>query len=253
MGRIHKHLKVKLPDPRLAVIDERLKRVKRVIVVASGKGGVGKSLVATTLSLILAKNGRKVGLMDLDFHGPSGHIVLGAKKVVPKEERGIVPPNVHGIKFMSPVYYIGEQPLPLRGTEVSDTFVELLAITKWGRLDYLVIDVPPGIAEEVLDIVRLIKRGEFLIVATPSELAVRTVAKLIKLLLELEVTILGVVENMSLEYAKRVEEQAKELGIDYLGPLPFDREVERSLSRPKKLLVTKFARAFRKVVESKFS
>ncbi len=244
---------MKLPDPRLSVIDDRLGQVKRIIVVASGKGGVGKSLVASTLSLILSRSGCKVGLLDLDFHGPSGHIVLGARKVMPKEEKGIVPPKIQGIEFMSPVYYVGEQPLPLRGTEVSDMFIELLAITKWGRLDFLVIDVPPGIAEEVLDIIRLIKRSEFLVVTTPSELAMRTVAKLAKLLLELKAPVLGIVENMRLAEAGLVEEQAKSLGVDYLGPLPFDNGVEESLGKPEKLLKTKFARALKKIADNKFS
>lgn len=249
MGRAHKNFKVRAPDPRLAIIDERLKNVKRIIVVVSGKGGVGKSLIATTLSLMLAKRGRSVGLLDLDFHGPSCHIILDAKGVIPAEEKGIIPPKVHGIKFMSVVYYVGDEPLPLRGTEISDAFTELLAITKWGRIDYLIVDAPPGMGEEVLDVIRLMKRSEFLIVTTPSSLALKTVSRLTRLLLELETPILGVVENMRITKTKLVEEHAKRFGIKYLGPILFDYNLEECLSDSKKLLGTKFARNVRNIAK----
>ncbi|MEM4201614.1 MAG: Mrp/NBP35 family ATP-binding protein [Candidatus Hadarchaeum sp.] len=246
MGRLHQSLNVKVPDPRLAVIDKRLSGVKRIIVVASGKGGVGKSLIATTISLLLARGGEKVGLLDLDFHGPSCHLILGATKAEPAEERGLIPPVVQGVKFMSLVYYIGDRPLPLRGEEASNVFVELLTITRWGQLDYLVVDVPPGIAEEVLDIIRLIKRGEFLVVTTPSKLAVKTVARLAQLLQELKVPTLGLVENMHLPRSKTNTEPLK---VNFLGRLPFDPEVEKTLGHPEELLKTHFARRLKKIVK----
>ncbi|MBC7219031.1 MAG: P-loop NTPase [Hadesarchaea archaeon] len=249
MGRIHKDLNVAVPDPRLSIIDERLRRVRRIIIVASGKGGVGKSLVATTISLLLARSGHKVGLLDLDFHGPSCHVILGETNVTPAEERGLIPPVVHGVKFMSLVYYIGARPLPLRGDEASDAFVELLTITRWDQLDYLVVDVPPGIAEEVLDIIRLIKRGEFLIVTTPSILAVKTVARLAQLLQELRVPTLGVVENMHRPDAKTGKNQAGAFKFNFLGRLPFDPELERTLGNPEELLKTRFARSLEGVVK----
>jgi len=250
MGRIRKNFKVKVPDPRLAITDERLKGVKRVLVVVSGKGGVGKSLIATTLSLMLAKHGHSVGLLDLDFHGPSCHIILGAKNLMPTEKRGIIPPEVHGIKFMSVVYYVGEEPLPLRGAEISNAFLELLAITRWGRLDYLIVDVPPGMGEEVLDVIRLMKRGEFLIVTTPSQLALKTVSRLTKLLLELKVPILGMIENMRITKTKIVEECAEKFGIKYLGFILFDAALEESVNIPEKLLKTSFARNIRKIAKN---
>jgi len=249
MGRVHKNFKVRAPDPRLAIIDERLKNVKRIFVVVSGKGGVGKSLIATTLPLILTKRGRSVGLLDLDFHGPSCHIILGTKGAMPTEEKGIIPPEVHGIKFMSVVYYVGDEPLPLRGTEISDAFTELLAITKWGRVDYLIVDAPPGMGEEVLDVIRLMERSEFLIVTTPSSLALKTVSRLTRLLLEVRSPILGVVENMRITETKLVEEHAKKFGIKYLGPILFDYNLEECLSNPKKLLGTKFARNVRDIAK----
>ncbi|MEM3452913.1 MAG: Mrp/NBP35 family ATP-binding protein [Candidatus Hadarchaeum sp.] len=247
MGRLHQDFNVEVPDPRLAIIDERLGGVKRIIVVASGKGGVGKSLIATTLSLLLARDGKKVGLLDLDFHGPSCHIILGATDAVPAEEMGLIPPVVQGVKFMSLVYYIGDRPLPLRGEEASNVFVELLTITRWGQLDYLVVDVPPGIAEEVLDIIRLIKRGEFLVVTTPSKLAVKTVARLVQLLQELKVPTLGLVENMHPPSSKIGKTGT--FKANFLGRLPFDPEVEKTLGHPEELLKTHFARSLKRIVK----
>ncbi|MGC8816507.1 MAG: ATP-binding protein [Candidatus Hadarchaeum sp.] len=248
MGRVPQDLKVKVPDPRLSIIDRRLRRVKRIIIIASGKGGVGKSLIATTISLLLARGGRKVGLLDLDFHGPSCHIILGAADAKPEEARGLVPPEVHGIKFMSMIYFIGDRPLPLRGDEASDAFVELLTITRWDQLDYLVVDVPPGIAEEVLDIIRLIKRAEFLIITTPSALAAKTVARLSQLLQELKVPVLGLVENMCLA-SEGMAQPVVGPEVKLLGRLPFDTRVEKALGNPDLLLKTNFARSLEPIVK----
>ena len=91
-------------DPRLNIIDKRLENIKRIVAVSGGKGGIGKSSVASILALCLSEK-YKVGLLDLDFYGPSSHVILGIKDVYPKEEKGIVPPEVHNIKFMSIIYY----------------------------------------------------------------------------------------------------------------------------------------------------
>jgi len=186
-------------DPRTSIIEDRLRDIERIIAVSSGKGGVGKSLVASTLALILAEKGYKVGLFDLDFSSPSTHLILDIKGVQPKEERGIVPPNVHGLKYMSIVYYSGEYALPLRGADTSNALIELLSVTRWENLDFLVIDMPPGIGDATLDLLRFIRKIEFLIVTTPSQLAFETVRKLVSLLKELKIPIIGVVENMKME------------------------------------------------------
>jgi ATP-binding protein involved in chromosome partitioning len=180
-------------DPRTSVITERLRGINRIIAVSSGKGGVGKSIVATTLALTLAKSGCKVGLFDLDFTSPSTHIILGAPKVQPKEKKGIIPPTVHGLEYMTLVYFVGDNPAPLRGADVSNALIELLSITQWGELDFLVIDMPPGIGDAILDLIRMVSRLEFLIVTTPSLLAFETVKKQVSLLCELKLPIIGVV------------------------------------------------------------
>ena len=112
-------------DVRTIVIEKRLKNIKRIIAVASGKGGVGKSLVASTLALTLAKKGHKVGLFDLDLYGPSSHIILGVKDVFPEEEKGIIPPKIHDIRFMSIVYFTEDKPSPFRGIDITNIIIEL--------------------------------------------------------------------------------------------------------------------------------
>lgn len=234
-------------DPRVAIIEERLKSIKRIIAVAAGKGGVGKSTIATGLALILSEMSYKVGLLDLDFYGPSTHIILGISgEVQPREERGIVPPKVHGIEFMSIVYYAGENPVPLRGPDLTNALIELLAITRWGELDFLVVDMPPGMGDTTLDAIRLLKNLSVLVVTTPSRVAQQTVGKLLMLLRELNIPILGVIENM-----QRPSDRAQRFSdVRFLGELSFDEGLESALGDPRKFLKTQFAQKLREIISS---
>jgi ATP-binding protein involved in chromosome partitioning len=182
-------------DPRITIVNGRLKGIRRIIAVSGGKGGVGKSLFASTFALILAKKGFKVGLFDLDFTSPSTHVILGVQDLQPKEEKGIIPPRIHGLKYMSIVYYSGNRAAPLRGADVSNALIELLSIVRWGKLDYLILDMPPGIGDATLDLIRLVKSIEFLIVTTPSQLAFETVKKLAGLLHALKIPVIGIVTS----------------------------------------------------------
>jgi ATP-binding protein involved in chromosome partitioning len=237
-------------DPRTSIINERLARISRIIAVSSGKGGVGKSMVATTLALTLVQNGCKVGLFDLDFTSPSTHIILGAQNMQPKEEKGLIPPTVHGLEYMSLVYFVGENPAPLRGADVSNALIELLAVTLWGPLDFLVIDMPPGIGDAILDLVRLVKRIEFLIVTTPSLLAFETVKKQVALLCELKMPIIGIVENMKMDVSEGVEVETEKLGLKYLGEIPYDPQVEGAIGIEKELLNTVIAKKLKKLAKN---
>ena len=237
-------------DPRTSIIDERMRGIGRIIAVSSGKGGVGKSLVAATLALTLAKKGYKVGLFDLDFTSPSTHIILGIEGVQPKEEKGVVPPIVHGIKYMSIIYYSGEYVSPLRGADVSNALIELLSITKWGKLDFLVIDMPPGIGDATLDLIRLIKNIEFLIVTTPSQLAFETVRKLVSLLKELKIPVIGIVENMKMNNSKTIQQQTMKLGVEFLGEIPYGPKVEEAIGNINKLLNTIVAEKVENISDS---
>jgi ATP-binding protein involved in chromosome partitioning len=240
-----------LIDPRTSVINQRLAGIRRIVAVSSGKGGVGKSMVATALALSLAKEGCRVGLFDLDFTGPSTHIILGASaNVQPKEDKGIVPPTVEGLAYMSLVYFVGDNPAPLRGADVSNALIELLSVTQWGALDFLIIDMPPGIGDAVLDLVRLVKRIEFLIITTPSLLAFEVVKKQVALLCELKMPIIGIVENMKMDKANSIQVDTEKLGLKYIGAIPFDPQVEAAIGNPAKLLDTAIGRAMPQIKKS---
>lgn len=235
-------------DPRVNVIDKRLENVKRIVAVSSGKGGVGKSLIASTLALSLVKKGFTVGLFDADFTSPSIHRILGVKKLEIKEERGILPMQIHGLKYMSIVAFSGQKALPLRGVDVSNVLIELFSATLWGSLDYLVIDMPPGIGDATLDIIRLVKRIEFLIVCTPSLLAFETVEKLLTLLRELKVPVIGVIENMKMKQVFSIKDKVAGAGFPFLGEVPFDLDVENVLGDVEALFGTAFAKKLDEIV-----
>jgi ATP-binding protein involved in chromosome partitioning len=235
-------------DPRTSIIQERLKTIGRVIAVSSGKGGVGKSLIATTLALELAGKGCRVGLFDLDFTSPTTHIILGTPdSLQPTEDKGLAPPRFCGLEYMSLVYYTSDKPAPLRGEDTSNALIELLAVTRWGNLDYLIIDMPPGIGDAVLDLIRLVKNIEFIIVTTPSRLAFETVKKLASLLQELHVPVLGIVENMKMNAESGIKSQTRQLNLSYLGEIPFDADVEAAIGKPSAILNTAIARQVKKI------
>lgn len=228
-------------EARTSVIEKRLKNIDRIIAVASGKGGVGKSLVASTLALNLAQKGHSIGLLDLDLYGPSSHIILGLDNFsFPEEDKGIIPPKIHNISFMSIVYFTEDKPSPFRGIDITNIIIELLAITQWKDLDYLIIDMPPGIGDEVLDVIKYIKKGEFLVVTTPSKVAMGAVGKLLRILSEMHLPILGVLENMKMQKGTYINDTISEMNIPYIGSIPFDHDLEEAIGNGQLLLTTTF-------------
>lgn len=215
-------------DPRPAVISERLSGIARIIAVTGWKGGIGKTVTASTLALLLAEKGCRTGLLDLDFAGASAHIALGAGSAFPKEEKGLEPPVVAGVKLMSVSFFSGKKAVPLRGANISDAILEMLAITQWGELDFLIIDMPPGINDAALDVIRLIPGAKALAVTTPSVMARSVLERSLSLYKRLKVPVLGVVTNMA----------AGPKG----GCVRFDAGLEKALGRPASLLKTAFAR-----------
>ena len=236
-----------MTDPRTSIIGERMKDIDKIIAVSSGKGGVGKSLIASTLALTLAQKGFRVGLFDLDFTSPSTHIILGIEDVHPKEEKGIIPPEVHGMKYMSIVYYSRDLAVPLRGFDVSNALIELLSITRWGKLDYLILDMPPGIGDVTLDLIRLIKNTQFLIVTTPSKLAFETVKKLVSLLETMKTRVIGIIENMKMDSSNEIRRETEKLNLKFLTGIPYDSRVELAMGDVHKLLKTTFAERVKKL------
>jgi ATP-binding protein involved in chromosome partitioning len=239
-------------DPRLSVVDKRLAEVKRVIAVTGGKGGIGKSFTASVLALTLARLGYQVGLLDLDLSAPSAHVILGLEEgVFPEEEKGITPPRVHRVAFMSITYFTGDAPTPLRGTDTSNAMLELLAITRWGPLDVLIVDMPPGIGDAAMDVIRWLKRAEFLVITTASKVALETVKKVIRMLEELRMPVIGVVENMKLKESSTVLDALKGYNVPFLGAIGFDTDLEDAIGNVDALLKTDAAVQLEKMVTGK--
>ena len=234
-------------DPRVNIVNKRFEAIKRVIAVSGGKGGIGKSLVASGLALILARQGYKVGLLDLDLWGPTDHLIIGAERITPKEEKGIIPPEVCRIKFMSIIYYGGDKPLPLRRIDFNQATIELLAVTRWEELDFLIIDMPPGIGDPTLDVIRLINKAKFLIVTTKSRVVLETVKKTLRILNELNIPVIGVIENMKMGESVLAEE-IKKYALPFLGSIDFDKELEDSIGNPARFLKTDFAGSIREII-----
>ena len=229
-----------MSDPRIAVIERRFDKVGKVIAVSSGKGGVGKSMVATSLALNLRDQGYKVGLFDMDFTSPATHVILGVEGLYPEEEYGIIPPLAHGLRYMSITHYSLDEPAPLRGVDMSNAIIELLAIIKWEELDYLVIDMPPGIGDATLDTIRLVPKLEFVVVTTPSKVAYQSVRRLLILLKNLGINIRGVIENIVMKPGDYIESELAKLDIDYIGVIEYCEELEEAIGDPAKLADTGF-------------
>jgi len=237
-------------DFRLAVIDRRLTSINEIYPVMSSKGGVGKTLVSAILALVLRDHGYKVGLLDLDITNPSAHTALGISIMeLPEEEKGVKPLVAEGIEFMSVAFYTQDKPLPLRGWEIDNVIRELLAITIWGDLDYLIIDTPPGLSDEALDVISYFRGAKPLIIATPSPLAMNSVRRLLQLLSDLrEIEVLGIIENMANEPTDRVRDLAKTYDIKYLGTVPFDIAIDNAVGDIRKLRNTKMYVSLKEIV-----
>lgn len=240
-------------DPRPAAVAGKLAGVKRILAFAGAKGGVGKTICAVGSALALSAAGKRTGLLDLDFQGASAHILLGAELSFPEEASGIKPFTVAGgLELMSIAAFSGERPVPLRGTSVTEAILELLAVTVWGRLEFLIIDMPPGSGDEVLDLIRYVARAEFVLVTTLSPLALPVGGRLLRLLEELGVPVLGLIENMA-PGPRRAREgaQAKTaeplLALPLLGRLPYDPDLDRLIGDPRALMGSCLGRELSKI------
>ena len=216
-------------DPRTAVVSDRLATVNRVVAVTGSKGGIGKSVVASSLALLLTDRGQRVGLFDLDFTSPSDHVVLGVERSFPDEPFGIDPHLVHGIHMMSVAFFAGDAAVPLRGGDATSALLELLAITRWGDIDVLILDMPPGLGDTSLDVVRLMPRLELLLVGNASRVVVASVKRALRLFTELQVPLLGIVENMKRGDSSVVAGLAADFDVPFLGSLDFDPDLESAL------------------------
>lgn len=208
-------------DPRVPYIEKKLNKIKRVWAVTSGKGGVGKSTISSVLSLLLKEKGFKTGLLDLDIFGPSTHIVLGVKNFNLIEEKGVLPQNIDGLKYISILSFTQNKPFSIRGDELTDIFLEIFTITNWGDLDFLIIDMPPGLGDTTLDLLKFVKKSEYLLISNSSRISFETVSKLYEILKYYDAKILGLIENMKFYSDDFVSQECKKRGINYLGSLNF--------------------------------
>ena len=223
-----------------------LKGVKNIIAVVSGKGGVGKSTVATNLALAIAAGGAKVGLMDADIYGPSVHIMFGVRgeRPVMKDVDGkgmIVPIDRYGIKLMSIGLLVDEkQAVVWRGPMVSSAIRQFVTDVDWGELDYLIIDMPPGTGDIHLTIVQTVPVTGVIVVTTPQLVALADAKKGIAMFNQagLKVPVIGLVENMSYFIPKELPDNkyyifgkeggqklASEFDIPFLGEIPLVQSI----------------------------
>jgi len=178
-------------------VTENLKSVETVIAVSACKGGVGKSTVAAHLAMAMVREGHAVGLLDTDIYGPSFPTLFNVHRPqVSGRNNKIVPLDIHGMKVMSLGFVLGESPAVMRGPMVSNYTSQILAMTDWGKLDYLIIDMPPGTGDVQLTIVQRAALDGAVIVSTPQALSLVDVAKGILMFETVNVPVLGVVENM---------------------------------------------------------
>jgi ATP-binding protein involved in chromosome partitioning len=211
----------------------RVPGVKRVLAVASGKGGVGKSTCAVNLACALQRLGARVGLLDCDIYGPSIPLMMGVheRPGVSAEEK-LVPPSNYGVKLMSIGFLLdGDQPVIWRGPMIVKAIQQFLHAVEWGELDYLLVDLPPGTGDAQLTLCQTVPLDGGLIVTTPQEASLGVVRKGIKMFEKVNVPIAGLIENMSYFLAPSGERvhifghgggrlEAERQHIAFLGEIP---------------------------------
>lgn len=212
-------------------------RVKNVIAVGSGKGGVGKSTTATMLAYGLSSFGAKVGLMDADVYGPSIPHLCGASGEPKVEEvtgadgnkmQRIHPIDKDGLKLLSIGFLVKEdQAVVWRGPMLHKLLTQFLAQTEWGELDYLIIDLPPGTGDVSLTLSQLLGLAGAVVVCTPQKVALLDAVKAISMFGQVKIPVLGIVENMTGDVFGRggAKEQAEKSGVPFLGEVPITAHI----------------------------
>ena len=222
-------------------VKENLKKIKNIIVVMSGKGGVGKSTVATNLAFSLSQHGYEVGLMDVDINGPDIAKMLGIENERLEPVDGgigpvIVPPH---LKVVSMAFLLQDRDTPViwRGPLKMSAIKQFIGDVRWGELDYLIIDLPPGTGDEPLSIAQLIPGGYAVIVTTPQDVALLDSRKAVNFAKALKMPIVGILENMSgfqcphcnktIDLFKKGGgiKAADDLHVPFLGSIPIDPNI----------------------------
>src|SRR5579863_8824463 len=241
-------------------------QVKNTIAVASGKGGVGKSTVAANLAVALERAGAKVGLMDTDVYGPSVPMLMGGRHEPRVVEGKLEPPVEYGIKLISMAYFLPKDEAVIwRGPMLHKTMQQFLGDVRWGELDYLLMDLPPGTGDIQLSLSQTIPLTGAVIVSTPQDLALTVASKAIAMFQKLKVPILGVVENMSYYICPHCGERegifghggaraaAGQMGLPFLGEIPLDMLIRTSSDSGKPValeVTTSQGQAFKQIASA---
>jgi len=228
-----------------------LEKVSHVLAVASGKGGVGKTTIAVNVALALDQKGLRVGLLDADVYGPSIPVMLAVDNSPEWENEIIIPAEKFGLRIMS-LGMITEkgQPVVWRGPLVSKAINQLLGQVMWGDLDYLVVDLPPGTGDPSITIAQSIPNAAVLMVTTPQKVALADVRRAIELFKKFDLSIIGLVENMSYFFYGHSEKPieifgqgggeklSEEFGLPLLGKIPLDPTIGRGCDSGVPLMIS---------------
>jgi ATP-binding protein involved in chromosome partitioning len=213
--------------------------VANIVAVGSGKGGVGKTTLVVNLAIALAKLGFRTGLLDADIYGPNVPLMFGTSKQPRVLEANLIEPNVaHGVKLIS-VGFIspGDKPMVMRGPMLHQIIRQFLQQVKWGELDFLLIDLPPGTGDVVISLVQTVPLTGAVVVSTPSDVALQDARKALEMFHQVNVEVLGLVENMShftcphchqeIDIFSKggVERTAKQFNLQFLGSVELDPEI----------------------------
>ena len=251
-GRIAYDFILKVPRSKPTNNVESVPPIKNVIVVASGKGGVGKSTTAVNLALALAAEGARVGILDADIYGPSIPTMLGLFNQRPEiRNEAFVPMQAYGLQAMSIGFLIDDNnPVVWRGPKVTGALLQLFGQTAWQDLDYLVIDMPPGTGDIQLTLAQRIPVSGAVIVSTPQDIALLDAKKGIEMFRKVSIDVLGVVENMALHVCSNCghseaifgegggERIAREYQTELLGQLPLDKSIREQTDSGKPTVVS---------------
>jgi ATP-binding protein involved in chromosome partitioning len=214
-----------------------LPTIRNILAIASAKGGVGKSTTAANLALALARQGARVGLLDADIYGPSQPLMMGLAGERPTTEDGkrLIPLRAYGVEVMSIGFLIDpEQPMVWRGPMVTQALTQLLGDTRWGELDYLLVDMPPGTGDIQLTLAQRVPVSGAIIVTTPQDIALADARKGLMMFRKVAVPVLGIVENMATHVCSQCGHEehvfgaggggrmAAQYGVPLLGSLPLD-------------------------------
>jgi len=244
--------------------------VSKIVAIGSGKGGVGKTTVAVNLAIALSRLGQRVGLIDADIYGPNVPLMMGSSQPPKVGPDSRIEPNLtHGIKTIS-IGYIspGDKPLVMRGPMLHQIIRQFLQQVEWGELDYLIVDLPPGTGDVVISLVQTVPLTGAVVVSTPSDVALQDARKALEMFAQVNVEVLGIVENMShftCPHCHReidifskggAERTAKQFNVPFLGSIELvaaireggDRGLPVALAGPKSPQAAEFYAAAEKLM-----